>query len=62
MLQYMFRLGVKGQACPLERSNQEVSLIPFYHLVNRPNILKLKSMIADQYKKEKSADEYRKVA
>ncbi len=58
-LAYVFRLGLKGQASPLERANIDVSGIPFYHLVNRPNILKLKELAADQYKKEQAADQYK---
>jgi transposase-like protein len=61
-LGYVFRLGLQGQACPLERANLDVSGIPFYHLVNRPNIMKLKTMIADQYKEDHAADQYRKTA
>jgi transposase-like protein len=61
-LAYVFRLGLKGQASPLERANTDVSGIPFYHLINRPNVLKLKELTADQYKEEQAADHYKKAA
>ncbi len=62
MLGYMFRIGLKGQASPLERGDVNISTIPFYHLVNRPNMLKLKTMIADQYKGDNVADQYKQAA
>ena len=49
VLGYMFRMGLDGQACPLERAQTDVSLIPFYHLLNRPKLSKLQELIAGQY-------------
>lgn len=46
---YLFRMGLHGQACPLERAQVDVSFIPFYHLVNRPKLSKLQELIAAQY-------------
>ena len=62
MLAYMFRMGLQGQASPLERAGIDVSGIPFYHLINRPNLLKLKILIADQYKNNQVVDHYKKAA
>jgi len=49
VLGYVFRIGLKGQACPLERAQVDVSHIPLYHLMNRPKLSKLQECIADQY-------------
>ena len=49
VLGYVFRMGLKGQACPLERAQVDVSRIPLYHLINRPKLSKLQELIADQY-------------
>jgi transposase-like protein len=49
VLGYVFRMGLHGQACPLERTRTDVSLIPFYHLINRPKLSKLQELIAEQY-------------
>jgi transposase-like protein len=49
VLGYVFRLGLAGQASPLERTQTDVSLIPFYHLLNRPKLSKLPELIAEQY-------------
>lgn len=50
MLGYLFSIGHNGQACPLEKASQNVASIPFYHLLNKPNIIALKERIAEQYK------------
>jgi len=52
VLGYVFRMGLKGQACPLERAQLDVSRIPFYHLLNRPKLSKLQERIAEQYTDE----------
>jgi hypothetical protein len=49
VLGYVFRMGLAGQACPLERTQTDVSMIPFYHLINRPKLSKLQDLIAEQY-------------
>jgi transposase-like protein len=49
VLGYVFRMGLAGQACPLERAQTDVSMIPFYHLINRPKLSKLQKLIAEQY-------------
>ena len=49
VLGYVFRMGLKGQACPLERAQVDVSRIALYHLINRPKLSKLQELIADQY-------------
>ncbi len=46
---YVFRMGLSGQACPLERAQVDVSLIPFYHLMNQPKLSKLQELMAVQY-------------
>ncbi len=46
---YIFRMGLQGQACPLERAQVDVSLIPFYHLMNRPKLSILQERMAVQY-------------
>ena len=50
LLGYMFTIGAKGQACPLEKACGNVVNIPFYHMINRPNIIALKDRIAQQYR------------
>jgi transposase-like protein len=45
----VFRMGLAGQACPLERTQTDVSMIPFYHIINRPKLSKLQELIAEQY-------------
>ena len=45
----VFRMGLAGQACPLERTQIDVSMIPCYHLINRPKLSKLQGLIAEQY-------------
>ena len=42
-------MGLKGQACPLERAQVDVSRIPVYPLINRPKLSKRHELIADQY-------------
>jgi transposase-like protein len=54
---YVFRMGLDGQACPLERAQTDVSLIPFYHLLNRPKLSKLQELIAEQYHDRDSAEQ-----
>jgi transposase-like protein len=49
LLRHLFRMGLDGQACPLERAQIDVSLIPCYHLINRPQLSKLHELIAEQY-------------
>ena len=53
----VFRMGLAGQACPLERTQIDVSMIPFYHLINRPQLSKLQELIADQYHDGYSAEQ-----
>jgi transposase-like protein len=53
----VFRMGLDGQACPLERSQTDVSLIPFYHLINRPKLSTLQELIAEQYHDGYSAEQ-----
>ena len=50
LLGYLFSIGAQGQASPLERASGNVVQIPFYHLINRPNIVALKDRIAQQYR------------
>ena len=57
VLGYVFRMGLDGQACPLERDQTDVSLIPFYHLINRPKLSKLQERIAEQYHDGYSAEQ-----
>ncbi len=49
VLGYVFRMGLANQASPLERDQTDVSLIPFYHLLNRPKLSTLQELIAEQY-------------
>ena len=49
MLGYMFKIGSKGQPCPLEKTGINVGNIPFYHLLNRPNLLLLKQRMQQQH-------------
>lgn len=58
----VFRMGLKGQACPLERAQVDVALIPFYHVINRPKLSKLQELIAVQYTDGPSAQETQKQA
>lgn len=44
----VFRMGLAGQACPLERTQTNVSMIPFSHLITRPKLSKLQELIAEQ--------------
>jgi transposase-like protein len=53
----VFRMGLAGQACPLERTQIDVSMIPFYHLINRPKLSKLQARIAEQYHDGYSAEQ-----
>jgi transposase-like protein len=52
---HLFRLGVllqigaNGQACPLERAGVDVATLPLYHLLNRPNVVRLRERMATQY-------------
>jgi len=62
VLGYVFRMGLKGQACPLERARVDVSRLPFYHLVNRPKLSKLQECIAEQYTDDLSKDDRLKQA
>jgi hypothetical protein len=57
VLGYLFRMGLDGQACPLERAQTDVSLIPCYHLINRPKLSKLQELIAEQYHDGYSAEQ-----
>lgn len=58
----VFRMGLKGQACPLERAQVDVALIPFYHVINRPKLSKLQELIAGQCTDELSAQGTQKQA
>ena len=62
VLGYVFRMGLKGQACPLERAQVDVSRIPLYHLINRPKLSKLQELIADQYTDGLSREDTQKQA
>lgn len=62
VLGYVFRMGLKGQACPLERAQVDVSRIPLYHLLNRPNVSKLQELIAEQYTDGLSKEDRQKQA
>jgi transposase-like protein len=57
VLGYVFRRGLHGQACPLERAQADVSLIPLYHLINRPKLSRLHELIAEQYHDGSSAEQ-----
>lgn len=57
VVSHVFRMGLHGQACPLERAQTDVSLIPLYHLINRPKLSKLQELIAQQYHGEDSAEQ-----
>ncbi len=57
VLGHVFRMGLHGQACPLERAQADVSLIPFYHLINRPKLSKLQELIAEQYHDRYAAEQ-----
>jgi transposase-like protein len=57
VLGYVFRMGLAGQACPLERTQTDVSMIPFYHLINRPKLSKLQELIAEQYDEGSSSEQ-----
>lgn len=50
VLWYAFSLGASGQACPLEKAGGVVADIPFYHLINRPNVLLLRDRMAPHYR------------
>ncbi|MCI0528629.1 MAG: hypothetical protein L0Y56_14415 [Nitrospira sp.] len=45
----ILKLQAEGQACVLEKAGRSVREIPFYHLVNRPNVLKLRERMAESY-------------
>jgi len=62
VLGYVFRMGLKGQACPLERAQVDVSRIPLYHLINRPKLSKLQELIAEQYTDGLSREDTQKQA
>jgi len=62
VLGYVLRMGLKGQACPLERAQVDVSRIPLYHLLNRPKMSKLQELIAQQYTDSLSRDHRQKQA
>lgn len=62
VLGYVFRMGLQGQACPLERAQVDVSLIPFYHLMNRPKLSKLQELLAVQYTDGLPAEQTQKQA
>ena len=47
---YMFAVGRKGQACPLQRAGIDVGKLPFYHLWNRPNLLLLRERMGDVWR------------
>jgi transposase-like protein len=50
LLGYLFSIGAQGQPCPLEKAGGNVAQLPFYHLINRPNIIALKERMAKQYR------------
>jgi len=62
VLGYVFRMGLQGQACPLERAQVDVSSIPFYHLMNRPKLSKLQERMAAKYTDGLSAEQTQKQA
>jgi hypothetical protein len=45
----LLQIGANGQACPLERAGVQVATIPLYHLLNRPNVLRLRERMAAPY-------------
>jgi transposase-like protein len=55
MLGYMLTIGQQGQPCPLEKAGADVSHIPLYHLLNRPNVISLKEKMAQQYQQRQAA-------
>jgi transposase-like protein len=48
-LGYLFQIGAHGQACPLERAGVAVQQVPLYHLLNRPDVVRLRERMAAQY-------------
>lgn len=50
VLGYVFGIGARGQACPLEKAGKAVGEIPFYHLFNRPNVVSLRDQMVSQYR------------
>jgi transposase-like protein len=50
MLCYVFELGARGQACPLENAGVDVGKLPLYHLFNRPNVRMLHQRMAPLYR------------
>jgi transposase-like protein len=48
-LGYGFQIGANGQACPLERAGVAVQQVPLYHLLNRPNVVRLRERMVAQY-------------
>lgn len=50
VLGYVFGVGARGQACPLEKAGKAVGEIPFYHLFNRPNVVFLRDQMVSQYR------------
>jgi transposase-like protein len=49
-LGYLFQMGARGQACPLERAGVNVATLPLYHLLNRPDVVRLRERMAAQYR------------
>ncbi len=58
----VFRMGLKGQACPLERAQIDVSSIPLYPLINRPKLSRRHKRIAEQHTDGLSGEESQKHA
>jgi len=50
LLGYLFKIGVKGQPCPLEKAGVDVAQLPLYHLINRPNVFALKERMTEKYR------------
>ncbi len=46
MLGYLFTIGADWQACPLEKVGYDVVQVPFYHLLNRPDVVSLKERMS----------------
>jgi transposase-like protein len=51
LLGYFLTIGQQGQPCPLEKAGVDVSRMPIYHLLNRPNVVALKERMAAQYRR-----------
>jgi transposase-like protein len=46
-IKYIFSIKHNGKACPLEQASCNVENIPFYHLINSPDVIKLKNRMFD---------------